>query len=187
MYNSDKDIIKGLKADDKKALTKLYNNYWKLLYISAYNLLKDKEVCEEIIQDIFIDVWNKRIDIEIKVSLKSYLYACVRYKVFAEFRKNKVIRIELLEEFDKRMLYETPETRMMHKELKQHVNLIVETLPDKCKRVYKLSRNEQLSHKEIAGQLGISIKTVENHITKALRVLRTSLGPALFVVLFLDF
>lgn len=186
MNNSDNEIIKGLKADDKKALTLLYNNYWKVLYISSYNLLKDKEVCEEIIQDVFIDIWNKRKEIEIKISLKSYLYACVRYKVFSQFRTKKIMRVELFEELDKRLQYTTPETKMMLKELKQHVKLIVESLPEKCKRVYKLSRNEQLSHKEIADQLGISIKTVENHITNALRVLRTSLGQALFVVLFLN-
>ncbi|QXP70820.1 RNA polymerase sigma-70 factor [Polaribacter sp. R2A056_3_33] len=186
MYNSDEDIIQGIKAGDKRALTVLYNTYWKVLYISSYNLLKDKEVCEEIIQDVFIEVWNKQKNIEIKVSLKSYLYACVRYKVFAEFRKNKIIRVELFEELDKRFQYTTPETKMMHDELELQVKFIVGSLPDKCKRVYELSRNEHLSHKEIAGELGISIKTVENHITNALRVLRTSLGHTLFIAIFLN-
>ncbi|MHA7944636.1 RNA polymerase sigma-70 factor [Formosa sp. 3Alg 14/1] len=186
MDSSDKNIINGLKASDKKALTILYNTYWKVLYISSFNLLKDKEVCEEIIQDVFIDLWNKRQELEIKVSLQSYLYACVRYKVFAEFRSNRIMRVELFEEIDKRLQYTTPETKMMHKELQQHIELVVESLPEKCKRVYKLSRNEQLSHKEIAEQLGITIKTVENHITNALRVLRTSLGQILFITLFLN-
>ncbi|OBQ55575.1 RNA polymerase sigma-70 factor [Tamlana sp. s12] len=186
MYSSDKDVIQGLKSNDKKALTILYNNYWKVLYISSYNLLKDKEVCEEIIQDVFIDLWNKRKDLEIKVSLQSYLYACVRYKVYAEFRSNKIMRVELFEKLDKRFQYTTPETKMMHKELQQYIEFVVESLPEKCKRVYKLSRNEQLSHKEISEQLGITVKTVENHITNALRVLRVSLGPVLFVALFLN-
>lgn len=186
MYNSDSKIIQRLKVEDKKALTVLYNNYWKVLYISSYNLLKDKEVCEEIIQDVFIDLWNKRKDLEIKVSLQSYLYACVRYKVFAEFRTNKMPRVELFEQLNERLQYTTPETKMMHKELKKNVNLVVERLPAKCKRVYQLSRHEQLSHKEIAEQLGITVKTVENHITNALRVLRTSLGQVLFVTLVLN-
>jgi len=187
MCNSDDEIIKGLKASDKRALTRLYNSFWKTLYVSSYNLLKDKEVCEEIIQDVFIDLWNKRKELEIKVSLKSYLYACVRYKAFAQFRSNKVMRVELFEELDKRLQYANPETKMMHKELKQHVKFVVESLPEKCKRVYKLSRNEQLSHKEIAEKLDISIKTVENHITNALRVLRLSLGQVLFIMLFFDY
>ncbi|WP_299780080.1 RNA polymerase sigma-70 factor [uncultured Formosa sp.] len=187
MFNSDIEILKGLKDDDKRALTLLYNTYWKVLFISSYNLLKDKEVCEEIIQDVFIDIWNKRKDLEIKVSLQSYLYACVRYKVFAEFRSNKVMRVELFEELDRRMQYATPETKIMHKELKQHIKFVVESLPEKCQRVYKLSRNEQLSHKEIAKQLNISIKTVENHITNALRILRASLGQVLFILLFFNY
>lgn len=186
MYSSDEDILQGIKAGDKRALTVLYNMYWKVLYISSYNLLKNKEVCEEIIQDVFIDLWNKKKELEIKVSLKSYLYACVRYKVFAEFRKNKIIRVELFEELDKRLQYTTPETKMMHDELEIQIQLIVSSLPEKCKKVYQLSRNEQLSHKEIAERLDISIKTVENHITNALRVLRTSMGSTLFIALFLN-
>ena len=105
MYNSDNEIIEGIKKNDKRALTTLYNNYWKSLYLSSYNLLKDKEVSEEIIQDIFIEIWNRRTTLDIKVSLKSYLYACVRYKVFAEFRKSKMIRVELFENLNKRFQY----------------------------------------------------------------------------------
>ncbi|MEP5338133.1 MAG: RNA polymerase sigma-70 factor [Algibacter sp.] len=187
MHRSDNDIIQGLKADDKKALTAMYNNYWKILFLYSYDLLKDKVVCEEIIQDVFIDIWNKRNELQIKISLKSYLYGCVRYKTYTEFKKNKRKRVELIEELDRRILYTTPETKMMEKELKQHVDFVVEGLPKKCRRVYKLSRNEQLSHREIAEQLGISIKTVENHITNALRVIRSSLSSILFIALFLNY
>ncbi|MEC3907095.1 RNA polymerase sigma-70 factor [Tamlana sp. 2201CG12-4] len=175
----DDEIIQRLKSGDKKALTHLYDRYWKPLFISSYNLLKDKELCEEIIQDIFIDLWKKREDLKIRISLKSYLYACVRYKVFGEFRKKSIVRVELFENLNKRFQYATPETKMMHKELVEQIEYAVEMLPSKCKKVYKLSRDEQLSHKEIAEQLNISTKTVENHITNALRLLRTSLGNIL--------
>jgi RNA polymerase sigma-70 factor (ECF subfamily) len=186
MFNSDFDIIQGLKTGDKKALIHLYDTFWKPLFISSFNLLKDKEVCEEIIQDVFIDLWNRRFEIEIKVSLKSYLYACVRYKVFSEFRKNKLLKVELLEEFDKHFQDATPETKIIYEELMHRVTKVVERLPKKCKMVYELSRNEQLSHKEIAEKLSISTKTVENHITNALKVLRTSLGHYLFLLLFIE-
>ena len=118
-----------------------------------------------------------------KISLKSYLYACVRYKVFSEFRKRKITRVDLLENLSKRFQYATPETKIMHKELVGQIEIAVETLPEKCKRVYKLSRHEQLSHKEIAKKLNISVKTVENHITNALRILRMSLGNILSIEL----
>ncbi len=183
---SENDLIKSLKNGDKTALTAIYNKFWKPLFISSYNILKDKELCEEIIQDVFIDFWNKRATLQIKVSLRSYFYACVRYKVFSEFRKNKIIRVELFEDLNKRFQYSTPETIIMHKELKKHIENIVESLPKKCQKVYKLSRNEQLTHKEIAQRLNISTKTVENHITNALKVLRASLGNVLFGLIFFN-
>src|SRR5690606_30622305 len=82
-----------------------------------------------------------------------------------------------------RLLTASPHYTLEYKELISQITSIVETLPDKCKEVYKLSREEQLSHKEIADRLSISTKTVENHLTKALRVLRTSLGQFFALVL----
>lgn len=184
VFKLEKKLIQDLKSGDKRALTTLYTDYWKQLYLSSYNLLKDKETCEEIIQDVFIDIWNRRADLEIKVSLKSYLYSCVRYKVFSEFRKNKALRTELFENLHERIHTTTPESEILFEELKLQINLIVENLPDKCKRVYKLSRNQQLTHKEISEQLNISTKTVENHITNALNVLRASLGICTMLYLF---
>jgi len=177
------EIIERLKNDDKKALTLIYNAYWKPLFLSSYNLLKNKELCEEIIQDVFVDLWNNREKIQIKISLNSYLYACTRYKVFAQFRKQKMIRVELYENLEKRFQHATPETKIMHKELVEQIDAVVKTLPKKCQNVYVLSRDEQLSHKEIAEKLNISTKTVENHIGLALKVLRGALGPMLSVEL----
>lgn len=175
----DITLLQRLKKGDKKALTELYNSYWKPLYISSYNLLKEKELCEEIIQDVFIDFWNQRDKLQIKISVKSYLYACVRYKVFNEFRKTKMKNIELFEDLNDRFQYATPETKVMHQELVLQVETIVNTLPKKCQEVYRLSREKQLSHKEIAKKLNISTKTIENHITHALKILRTCLGHLL--------
>ena len=172
----ENELIQNLKSGDKRALTTLYNEYWKPLYLSSYNLLRDKEICEEIIQDVFIDIWNRRRELEIKLSIKSYLYSCVRYKVFSEFKKSKVLRIELFENIQERTNTTTPESEILHEELKMQIKMVVENLPEKCKRVYKLSRNQQLTHKEISEQLNISTKTVENHITNALNMLRASLG-----------
>lgn len=177
--NTDTVLINRLREGDKLALTELYNTYWQLLFISAYNIIKDKELCEDIIQDVFMNIWHSREKLEINISLKGYLYACIRYQVFNQFRKNKdKIHVEFFNDLDKRFQYTTPETEMMHNELVQQINTIVETLPEKCQLVYKLSREEQLTHKEIALRLNISVKTVENHITKALQAIRLSMGTA---------
>ena len=191
MSINDSIIIKKLKEDNKKALVMLYDSYWKPLFISSYNLLKDKEVCEEIIQDVFIETWNKRFELEIKVSLKSYLYSCVRYKVFSEFRKVKPLNVEIFNNLNDRFEYVNPETILMHEELRMQTQKIMDILPKKCKQVFILSRVDNLSHKEIAKKLNISPKTVENHITIALKIFRDSLGKVisieLFILLFSDF
>ena len=177
--NSDLILINRLRNGDESALTELYNKFWQSLFVSSYNILKDKELCEDIIQDIFMNIWHNREKLEINISLKGYMYACARYQVFNQFKKNKdKIHVELFEDLDKRFQYSTPETQLMHEELLEQINSIVEALPEKCQLVYKLSREEQLSHKEIAERLDISTKTVENHITKALHVIRLSMGTS---------
>ncbi len=174
---SDKELITRLNKNDEEALAILYKKYWETMYLAAYNLIKKKEVCEDIIQEIFINIWSKRGKLEIKVSLKSYLYTSTIYKVYDYFRKNsKVIKVELLENFDKRLQYSNPETKLIHNELIEHVNLAINELPEKCRIVFKLSREEQLSYKEIASKLNISVRTVEGHIAKAIKLLKSSLG-----------
>lgn len=177
--NHDEILIGRLRNGDESALTELYNKFWQSLFMSAYNVLKDKELCEDVIQDIFMNIWNNREKLEIHISLKGYMYACARYQVFNQFKKNKdKIHVEFFDDLDERFQHSTPETQLMHEELVQQINTIVESLPLKCQLVYKLSREEQLSHKEIAERLDISTKTVENHITKALQVIRLSMGSS---------
>ena len=185
MIITDNEILALIKNSDKKALVLLYNSYWKPLFASSFSLLKDRELCEEIIQDVFIEFWNKRQELEIHISVRSYLYACVRYKVFAEFRKNKVSHVELYDDINARFQYSSPETAMIHDELEEFVQSAVQNLPEKCRNVFVLSRDEKLSNKEIAQQLGISVKTVESHITNAIKIIRDSLGSVLSVELIL--
>lgn len=181
MILTDEEILHRIKSGDKTGLTILYNSFCKPLLVFSYNLLKDKELCEEIVQDVFIEIWNRRFEIEIKVSLQSYLYAAVRYKIFAEFRKDKAIRVELYDDINSRLQYSTPETRMIHEELEEQVRRLISSLPDKCQLVFNMSRNEELTHKEIAERLDISVRTVETHISNALKLLRNSLGYGLTI------
>jgi len=171
----DVELMDRIRSGDDMALKLIYDKYWNQLFNSAYNILHDQQACEDIIQDIFINFWNKRDIIEIRVSLKSYLFASTRYEVYRQVRSGSV-REDIFDRIHERL--ETPSEygNIEYRELLSQINSIVDNLSAKCKVVYKLSREEQLSHKEIASQLDISTKTVENHLNKALRQLRISLG-----------
>jgi RNA polymerase sigma-70 factor (family 1) len=174
---SDMQLIGRLKADDEAALTMIYRRYWQSLFKAAYNILKDRQACEDIIQELFIKLWDCRAEVEIAISLKAYLYASVRYGVYRQIRSGSV-NSEIFDDLIERLHTPATHNSIEHKELLLQINQVIDTLPEKCREVYKLSREECLSHKEIAVQLNISTKTVENHLTKALRQLRGSLGTA---------
>lgn len=186
---TDLDLVKGLQDNKEEALTKIYNKYWEVMYMAAYNLVKDQSVCEDIVQEVFISLWQRREKLAIKTSLKSYLYTSTVYKVYDHFNKNKkMLKDELFDDFENKIETSNPETKLMHQELISYLDSVIDTLPDKCKEVYKLSRENMLSNKEIAEQLNISQRTVEGHISKALKILKESLGVAVsieFVILFL--
>ena len=175
--NTDQELIERINASDEKAFKILYDLYWEQLFISAFNLVKLRDVSEDILQEIFIKIWTNRGEIQINTSLKGYLYTCVLYKTYDYFRKNKdVFKEDFLDNFNKRIQTSNPESKLIHKELISHINKSVDSLPEKTKVVFKLSRESQLSHKEIAKELNISTKTVEAHITKALKILKISIS-----------
>ena len=179
---TDKELVKRLHNNDEAALSIIYKEQWEIMYLAAYNLLKDKSISEDIVQDVFVSFWQKRNTIEIKVSIRSYLYTSIIYKVYDYFRKNKkMIKEELFNHFDKKVQVSNPETKLMHKELVDCLDLLINQLPPKRREVFKLSREEQLTNQEIAERLSISKRTVEGHITKALIFLRNSLGVSISI------
>jgi RNA polymerase sigma-70 factor (family 1) len=179
---NDIQLIDRLKQDDEVALSCIYKKYWQPLYLAAYHVIKDKQICEDIIQDLFIKLWNKRQLIEITVTLKAYLYASIRYEVYRQIRAGAV-RCEIYDDLVARLHTPAGYGTIEYKELIAQISSIVDKLPEKCREVYKLSREENMSHKQIASHLNISAKTVENHLTKALRLLRTSLSAEVLMLI----
>ena len=140
-------IEKGLPQPikpDKASLERIYKEYWSKLYIYAFNVLKERKICEDIVQEIFIDLWTKRNDIKI-TDLNSYLYQSVRYQTFNCFRKNKYKKLLLMkfdlfvEQFAIDELYE-------EKELQDEINHIISKLPVQRKRIIKMSRRDGLTN-----------------------------------------
>lgn len=180
--SDDEGLMTLLKEGHEYALAGIYKKYWDKLYLSAHAILKNSQACEDIIQEIFLKLWLNRETIDIHTSLPAYLHASVRYAVYRQIRSGRV-REDIFDHLYERIQAGADYDNIEYKELSMQISALVDRLPDKCRAVYKLSREQHLSHEQIAAQMNISPKTVENHLTKALSFLRISLGKVLTVEL----
>src|ERR1700743_1372524 len=180
---TDDELIALLKQDMLGAFKELYGRYWKKLYGEAYKRLKSKESAEEIVQEIFTNLWLKRHSQTITTTVGGYLHSTVSHRVIDRYRQ-ELVKEKYKKAF--RVVYSetdnSTEDAIMLRELTYAIETEVSQFPDKCRSVYELSRNEHKTNKEIALQLGISEKTVENHLTKALKRLRIGLGHYLTAI-----
>jgi len=170
---TDIRLLALIKTGDRDAFEIIYNKYWSKLYLSAFNLLRDAQACEDIIQDILVQLWLRRESVAIDC-LSSYLHTAVRYQVFNLIRSGKVKRF-FMEQFEEPVSSENIDDLLTEKDLKKLLNERVYSLPAKCREIFLLSRNNHLSNREIAAILNIAPKTVENQLTIAIRRLRLSM------------
>lgn len=181
--HDDSAWLSRLKDGDEGAFTALYNRFWKLLFVIAAKKLNDLSEAEEIVQEIFLDIWNRRENLQINGSLSAYLSACAKYKVISLMaKKNLNERYQQHIAAQSELDFST-QNWLQFEELRSQLEKETEKLPEKCQLVFRLSRETGLSQRQIANHLGISEKTVESHLTKALRTLRTSLGQFLSFLL----
>lgn len=180
---SEEDLLKLLKESDQAAFEALYNLYWEIMYGTAYKRVKNSQTAEEIVQDLFTDLWYRREMLPAISSLSGYLHSAVHYRVInhiqKEIRKGRFEQYVALYHLD---FDNSTEDELLYNDLHIYIDKEVETLPVKCREVFKLSRTHNKSNKEIAQTLGITEKAVEKHITKALKHLRASLNT--FFLLF---
>jgi RNA polymerase sigma-70 factor (family 1) len=181
---TDQELISLLCQGNEHAFNTLYERHWAGLYKFAFFIVRDKDACKDLIQDVFVWVWEHRQGLVIE-SPGSYLKAAVKYKI-ANYIRSGNIRDSFFEEaakFD--FAVSTPGSAEFTelKELNNIIQKVVANLPFKCREIFRLSREGNLTNREIAEQLGISIKTVENQITIALHRLRAHLEPHLIGLL----
>ncbi len=180
---SEDELMGLLRQDRLNAFREIYARHWKKLYSDAYKRLKSKELAEEIVQEVFTNLWIKRGQLQINITIGGYLHTAITHRIIDQFRK-ETIRSKYQEAF--KILHSevdnSTENEIMLKELTSTIENEVSQLPDKCRSVYELSRKEHKSNKEIALQLSISEKTVENHLTNALKRLRHGLSHYLIIV-----
>ena len=177
---SDIELLDLLRSGNRDAFCEIYNRYWKKIFTVAANKTGQCEEAEEIVQDIFISLWQRRHSIEITTSLNAYLAVSVKYRVIKVLAK----RYQYNKYADHSLNFISSSTNSTEElvefeELKSRLEALVSNLPEKCRLVYRLSREQGLSQKQIAEEYGISEKTVEAHIGKALKALRTGLTQML--------
>jgi len=178
---SDNELVERLKQDDNLAFELIYRRYASALYQAALQILKEPEICEDIIQELFIGLWTKRRNLNI-LNLKPYLYRATRNNVLMVIRSNRV-QVDV-DELEKLTSCYTSDDALMENQLQNSLDQSLEQLLEKCRIIFHMSRIEHLSHKEIADQLNISVKTVENQIGIALKRLKILLSDYIYLLLF---
>lgn len=164
----------------------IYNLYWKKLYSICYKHIEDVDIAKDLVQDIFISLWERQKKLVINDSLEKYLVKAAKFKVF-EYIRNKVgheSKLETLSYFQNQDQASSSLELVEYKELQEKVNAAISLLPDHCKNIFLQSRIKGLKNKEIAQELQITERTVEYHITKALSHLRIRLKEYAHLFLF---
>ncbi|SHM06014.1 RNA polymerase sigma-70 factor, ECF subfamily [Chitinophaga jiangningensis] len=179
----DSELLSYLKDGNVRAFDTIYARYWADLYKHACCTLRNREQALDIIQEVFTWLWVNRETVQI-TSLKQYLKGAVRFKMANYLRASKSQK-QLINSLQY-LAEDTVAPVDIHlKELQSLIASAVDALPEKCKEVYSMSRHEQLSHAEIASRLNISVKTVENQISIALKRIRIHIGSTLLSLLLL--
>jgi RNA polymerase sigma factor (sigma-70 family) len=169
---SDQALLDQLKLDNNLAFATLFDRYWKRMYRAAHARLSDPATAEDIVQDIFIKLWQRRQVLNIAGPLENYLLSAVRLSVLNHYRSQKLNTVVIEEALDRIMLLEDSlESLTDYIELEKTLALAVTAMPAMLKKVYEL-RSENRSIKEIAKELGLADQTVKNYIAEVIRRLR---------------
>ena len=169
---SDQELLLRVQRDDHDAFDILFDRYWQRLFQGARARLNDSDTAKDIVQEIFIRIWQRRATLNINGPLENYLQSAVRLSVISHYRSKKATQVQLdgaLERIN--MLEDSIESLTDYLELERTLQLTVELMPEMLKRVYQL-RSENLSVKAIAGELGLADQTVKNYISEVSRRLR---------------
>ncbi|MFN7313892.1 MAG: RNA polymerase sigma-70 factor [Bacteroidota bacterium] len=189
MQTEPVDLFKAMSRGDHGAFERLFKTYYRELVRFAYDFVKDKDAAEDLVQEVFVKIWERKAQIQIQSSPRAYFYMAVKNHCLNKIKVEQ--RNAFLDDsYDNHIEVSHNHTEQLSDtiHLKQHINEALEKLPPRCGIIFKLSRFENKSYKEIAEVLDISVKTVENQIGKALHLMREQLHPYLntwFVIIFL--
>lgn len=187
-YNLKQHHTLDFNADEQR-FDSIYTDHYAALYRYAYTTLNDSTLAEEMVHQVFLKILEKNGPVTIHTSVKSYLYRAVHNECLNHLKHQKVKQVHIMKSGTELNYHtDTPAGKVQYKELEIRLRSAINELPEQCRIIFQLSRYEELKYAEIALQLGISVKTVENQIGKALKRLRIQLADYLpFVLWFLIF
>lgn len=172
---TDQELITSLQNGDEQAMDVLFRRHYSSICRAVYRILKDSNLAEDIAQEIFLGLWKKREKLNISTSVPAYLKRAAVNKSLNFIRDQKVKFDDEEKMPDLTNNQSTTQQQLEAEDLQKLINESIDLLPPKCRLVFTLSRFEEMSYQEIATKLDISIKTVENQISKALKFLRKAL------------
>lgn len=173
---TDEEVFLLVKQGHKEAFEEIFRRFWQELLDDAYRRVKVQETAMELVQSLLVNLYLKRETITLHTSLRHYLHISLKNKVLNAVRA-ELVRNTYQQHMMKGAGAHQPDaaSRLQLKELQQQIDESCASMPEKCREVFYLSRKEHLSYQHIAEQLGISVNTVEKHMVKALKILRSRL------------
>lgn len=189
METTEQQLLSALRFGNEAALRQIFDRHYPLVLSDIYRLIPDRDTCQDLAQELFVELWNKRESLDVHSSLRAYLRRAAVNKSLNYIKASRRFQFEDTDDLGHLPDTSASDTQKREKQdsLEATLHTAIDALPEKCRIVFNLSRFEQLSHREIAEKLGISVKTIENQITKAMKMLRdamanyTELSPAVIL------
>lgn len=177
---SDQELLSRIRNDDEIAYRAIYSKYAEKLFVYAMNIFKQKEICEDILQIVFIQLWEKRNENNI-THLKAYLYQAVKFQIFKTLRGHRFTQEDItrLNLVDASL---NASRKMEFDQLESLIHNLVHHLSPRCRQIFIMSRFEEKSNKEIALELGLSKQSVKNQISVAIKKIREQISPEQLVL-----
>jgi RNA polymerase sigma-19 factor, ECF subfamily len=172
-----------IKADSAAIFESVFKTHFRNLHTYAFTIVKDDDTAEELVQQVFYKLWEKKDQVQIQQSITAYLYKAVYNECLNFVRHTKVKTAHRASAIHHNTGQTNAGDPAAIRELQQRIDSALTELPEQCRTIFQLSRFEELKYRDIAAKLGISVKTVENQMGKALRLLRLKLAEFLPVLL----
>jgi RNA polymerase sigma-70 factor (ECF subfamily) len=184
VHPEEVEILERIRNGDMEAFETVFRAYYQSLCLFSLRYLKRIDLAEEIVQDIFVTIWDKRSSLQFETSLKSYLYRSVHNNSLKYLQHQKVVEKHAQHLMDrKEQYYYEPLNNLQVAEVTKLLENAFASMPQKTREIFSLSRDEGLKYAEIAEKLEISVKTVEAHMGSALKILRENLKEYLSIVI----